>query len=109
MTYAIAYSTDTKRYDLTIDSLYHSQHDTYVEAEIEAGRLVAEAAKALTPAQRIAQLAVAANKALALGDRETYAALKQQALELKAAELGIEYSVFSAEFAAYQASKKQAA
>lgn len=109
MTYAIAYSTDTKRYDLTVNGLYHSQHDTYVDAEIEAGRLVAEAAKTITPTQRIARLAVAANKALALGDKATYAELKRQALELKAAELGIEYSVFASEFADYQASKKQAA
>jgi hypothetical protein len=108
MNHEICYSTDTKLYDLLIDGLYHSAHFTQVEAEIEAGRVASDRAKRPSVTQRIAQLAVEAGKALAIGDRATYEALKQQAFELKAQELGIEYSVFAAEAAEYQASKKAA-
>jgi hypothetical protein len=107
MNHEIEYCTETKLYDLRIDGLYHSAHFTQVEAEIEAGRVASDRAKRPSVAQRIAMLANEAGQALASGDRATYDALKREAFALKAAELGIEYSVFAAEVAEHAAQKAE--
>lgn len=63
----------------------------------------------LTPALEIARLAADYQRARAEGRMDDAAALKRQAFELKAAELGISYEVFEAEQRAYAATQQEAA
>lgn len=64
---------------------------------------------ASTPALELAALAGAYQRAKAEGRDDDARAIKRQAFELQAAQLGITYDVFVAEQAAYVASQQEAA
>lgn len=104
---SITYDPISHDYALALDGQFVGYAKTYVRGEEILDQIAHDRENA--PAQRIAQLAVEANKARSEGRMDDYAALKRQAIELKARELGIEYSVFCEELEAYQASKKAAA
>lgn len=104
----ISYSPDTKRYDLIIDGLYHSQHECHVDAENAFDEFRAAQRKAKSVSLKLAELALAYGKARSEGRAEDAAQIKRQAMELQAAQLGIEYSVFEAEYQSYRAEQRAA-
>jgi len=102
----IDYSRFTHDYSCYIQDQYVGSAPSYTDGEILIDRiLVDRAAHHSFANQMIAGLAQQYQRAKMEGRLEDAAEIKKAAMVAKAAELGIEYSVFEAEYTARQAQK----
>lgn len=102
----ITYSRFTHDYSCYIQDQYVGSAPTYVDGEILINNiLIDRAAHRATAGRLVARLAIQYQRAKSEGRLQDAADIKHAAMVAKATELGIEYSVFAAE---YQ-SEKQAA
>jgi hypothetical protein len=105
----IEFNRDTCDYSAFLDGQYLGSAPTEFDADTLINRAIAERLSYHHERQRmIARLAVEYGKAKAEGRTQDALALKAEGTSLIADRDGIEYSVFTAEFATFQAQKQAA-